>query len=761
MSLRANLGWVLAGTLVCGLCIAGYFSWSLTHLERMQYEVSSHSLTLRELHSISEQLDLLLVSSDLAIGSGETYTAQIAMSLSSDLVQGIERFGIDSSLPFDQRQIERFSRLLIELENQIRQFESYAGQGHDTDRADLLTRFDGTSGELVRTFEDMSVTAQAFATRKSTELAKKRIAFTTYHLLALILYFTANAVIVYWALRRIAWPLETLTCSVDEAMVTGSPLATSFDGPLEMSRLAKHFGRLVAQLEQRVTARTQELLDKTERLEQEVADRKTMQRALELAKERAEKSSRVKSEFLSVMSHELRTPMNAVLGSLSLFRDSGITAEQQKYVDIADESGKALVELLGEILDPDVPVSLVGDFTRLRQILINLVNNAIKFTDEGYVRINISNEPGKERPGLLRFSVTDTGIGVDDSDRTKIFETFTQADSSLSRDHSGVGLGLSICMKLARAMGGTCGMDGTRGQGSTFWFTVALPAPADAIASEDSAISALSDPSPVLIVENGDAFATAWLSEVLTAYRVPFTTVADSEVAMAELTAAKQAGNPYECIIINLQYSGFSEVSSVRQLASSVHELGGRIVALYSTQEHLTEEMVESPLFDSRHCGTVCQNELMKAVLADMEENVTSPPKNTCMPMNAGSNHRASTRILIVEDSLANRLIASAILKNAGFDVDGVGSGTDAIEKLGNTDFDVVLMDLQMSGMDGFEATRKIRNLKVPGSSTPIIAFSANVMEETRQQCREVGMNDFVSKPFVKETLLNKIAQWT
>jgi CheY-like chemotaxis protein len=416
---------------------------------------------------------------------------------------------------------------------------------------------------------------------------------------------------------------------------------------------------------------------------------------------------------------------------------------------------------LSTIVDPDVPVSLVGAFTRLRQILINLVNNAIKFTDEGYVRINISNEPGKERPGLLRFSVTDTGIGVDDSDRTKIFETFTQADSSLSRDHSGVGLGLSICMKLARAMGGTCGMDGTRGQGSTFWFTVALPAPADAIASEDSAISALSDPSPVLIVENGDAFATAWLSEVLTAYRVPFTTVADSEVAMAELTAAKQAGNPYECIIINLQYSGFSEVSSVRQLASSVHELGGRIVALYSTQEHLTEEMVESPLFDSRHCGTVCQNELMKAVLADMEENVTSPPKNTCMPMNAGSNHRASTRILIVEDSLANRLIASAILKNAGFDVDGVGSGTDAIEKLGNTDFDVVLMDLQMSGMDGFEATRKIRNLKVPGSSTPIIAFSANVMEETRQQCREVGMNDFVSKPFVKETLLNKIAQWT
>lgn len=670
MSIRANLSWVLAGTLVCGLCITSYFSWSLIKLERAQYEVSSHSLALRELHSVSEQLDLLLVSSDLAIGSGESYTAQLAMSLANELAKQVSEMGPDGALPHDQRNLDRFEVLLTELGLQINAHESLATQGHDADRSGMLARFDETSGEIVRIFEQMAANAQAYADQKSAELTTRRADSSRQQIMALVLYFLANAVIVFWTIRRIAWPLEELTRSADMAMNDGSEFGTPSRGPVEIVRLARHFGRLVARLEHKVEARTRELLDKTERLEEEVAERKAMHVALESAKESAEKSSRVKSEFLSVMSHELRTPMNAVLGSLSLIRDSGISEEQREYVDIADESGQALIELLGEILDlskieaeefelkkepfsvyevlsttvnmlqwnakekglrlsaqidPDVPATLIGDFHRVRQILINLVNNAIKFTEKGYIDIHISAAQKIGSLESVRFGVTDSGIGIDKTAKLEVFDSFTQVDSSLTREHSGVGLGLAICSKLAQAMGGSCGVESTPGTGSTFWFTVALPIQAEDFEGDDGL------------------------------FRIPW--------------------NP--------------------------------------------------------------------------------------APDRAESLQNNSARILIVEDSRANRLIATAILENAGFEVEGAGSGPEAIDKFQKADFDLVLMDLQMSEMDGLETTRAIRNLPIQSSNAPIIAFSANVMEETRRHCIAAGMNDFVSKPFIKETLLDKIAHWT
>jgi CheY-like chemotaxis protein len=268
-------------------------------------------------------------------------------------------------------------------------------------------------------------------------------------------------------------------------------------------------------------------------------------------------------------------------------------------------------------------------------------------------------------------------------------------------------------------------------------------------------------PSPVLLVENGDAFAAAWISKVLNMHQIPFTTLATSGEAMVELAAAKQGSNPYECTVVPLQLHSSSDDTTASRLASSVHDNGGRIIAAYSEMEFLTEEMVGNRLFDARHCGTVCQNEFLRAVLGDTEKEVEPLLRNPCKTLKTDHEHHAGTRVLIVEDSRANRLIAAAILQNSGFEVDVAGSGAEAIEIFEHTDFDLILMDLQMSGMDGFEATREIRKLKAPKNNTPIIAFSANVMEEIREQCSEAGMNDFVSKPFVKDTLVEKITQWT
>ena len=804
-SIRASLGWVLAGTLLCGLFIASYFSWSFITLERMQYEVSSQSLALRKLDRLSEQLDLLLVSADLAIGAGETYTAQIALSLTGGLTQQILEIGGDDTLPYDKRQLDRFELLLGKLRQQIKAREEIELEGSADGMTSLLKMFDDTSGEIVTIFENLSETAQSYASNKSIHLAERRAGSAREYSIALIIYFLANAVIIFWAFRRIAWPLEELTRKVDTAMESGSALQTSLKGPLELTRLARHFARLVAQLEQKVAERTIELLSKTERLEQEIAERTAVQVALESAKNLAEKSSKIKSEFLSVMSHELRTPMNAVLGSLSLIRSSGITEEQREYVDIADESGKALVDLLGDILDlskieseelnlkhepfsvyevlsttvnmlqrravekglrmsavidPDVPAMLIGDFTRVRQVLINLVGNAIKFTEEGFIKIHLSSDSHDSPEGAVRFSVIDSGIGVEQCTQEDIFDSFTQVDSSMTREHSGVGLGLAICSKLAHAMGGSCGLEAASGSGSTFWFTVALPTRDDIADSNNGFVSVPPDPEPVLVVADIDAFAAEWLCKILKIYGVPFSTVGSGKEATAKFKSAAAGKNPYVCLIVPARNFGHLASTSLRQMASSIREPGGRFIVLSDTKETLISDMIEEGLIDAWHCGTICQYHLIKTILRK-QRTATPLAESSSTPVGDRLLRNGSTRILIVEDSRANRLIATAILQNAGFQVDGAGSGTEAIEKFQQTDFDLVLMDLQMSEMDGFETTREIRSLPTESCGTPIIAFSANVMEETRNRCMEAGMNDFISKPLVKETLLERITYWT
>jgi signal transduction histidine kinase/ActR/RegA family two-component response regulator len=805
-SIRSSLSWVLAGTLICGLCIAGYFSWSFTRLERLQHEVSGHSLALRELQNLGEQLDLLLVSSDLAIGAGETYAAQIAISLSRRLQETVQGIGSRPGLPYDLEPFGRISAFLADIEQQISAEDLLVSRNHDDDRSVLLKKFDATSGQMVQQYEQLLEAAQADTEQKSAFLSSLRASSPRHYTIALLCYFLGNVVLVLWCFRRIVWPLEALTHGVDAAMNGGNELISVAKGPREIDKLAKHFKRLVAQLEQKVTERTRALLEKTKTLENEVAERKMVQQALESAKEVAEKSSRVKSEFLSVMSHELRTPMNAVLGSLSLIRDSDITPEQKAYVEIADDSGKALVKLLGDILDlskiesekltlksdafpvhevvsttvnmlqrraiekglrvsafvdPEVPAMLNGDFGRIRQILINFVDNAIKFTRRGHIDIGVSlDQPGDEMQ-VVRFSVTDSGIGLPKSDYEHIFDSFTQVDSSLSRDQPGVGLGLSICSRLAQAMGGKCGVESTRGVGSTFWFTVSLPTPEDA--GDESHKSPVATRKPVLVVENGENHASGWAADLLRLHDIPHSIAADIKEAEERLNSAVAKGEPYACTIVATPDRDPNFIHALEQFASLTRSLDVRCIVFSDRKLTPTARAIEEWLVEEQSPCCAAQDDLVNKILGQDEKRV-----NKVTETDDASNARivdrtegSLTRILIVEDSEANRLIAAAILRKSGFIVEEASSGFEAIQKCQQHNFDAVLMDLQMSGMDGFEATRAIRRLPSNLSSTPIIAFSANAMEETMQKCVAAGMNDFISKPFVKETILEKIARWT
>jgi signal transduction histidine kinase/ActR/RegA family two-component response regulator len=677
MSVRDYLSWVLVCTVTSGLAIAGYFSWSAIAVERMQYEVTDYSVTLRELDQIGEQLDVLLISADLSIGAGETYTGQIALDLLRGLQTRFSELAAVAAALFEREDVDRVMELLVTLETQLRVQDAVTGGHDDQAHPVLLREFDATSGELVGLYQKLHADLHLHTEVRKDALSQRRENLPLYHLLALGLYLLVSALIVYWCSRRIAWPLEVLSNSAREATEGSTPFHVPTTKLREIVDLGKQFSGLVSGLEHMVADRTHELQEKTRKLEAEITNRKAVQADLEKARLVAEESSRAKSEFLSVMSHELRTPMNAVLGALTLIRDSGIDGVQASYVRIANESGQALLALLGDILDlskiesggvtlneqsfsvtdlvsstldilrgqaeqkglqigcvihDDVPDTCIGDFDRLRQILLNLVGNAIKFTDIGSVNIEVSLEQEALEKNMLRFAVVDTGVGVPQNVRESIFDPFSQLDSSLSREHSGVGLGLSICSHLSAAMGGECGVDSRMGGGSIFWFTAALP-------------------------------------------------VADAGSVEYRVSMRAQSQQP-------LPANSDDGQSAAR----------------------------------------------------------------------AGSGDLCPARVLIVEDSEVNQMIASAIIENAGHHVEVEDSGEGALDRLTREQFDVILMDIQMPGMDGLESTRRIRQLPGPVAETHVIAFSANVLESTVDECISAGIDDFVGKPIDTDTLLSKIA---
>ena len=805
MSIRSYIIWVFTGTVTFGLCIAGYFSWSAQTLQRMQYEVTGQSLALRELRHFGEQLDLLLVSSDLALGSGETYTAQIAVDLSRKQGQLIDSIALNTTLPYDSALLDRIGNLLAALERQIEAQDSVAADHHDRGRNGLLARFDATSGEIVTLFEQVFADAQRHAEQMNERLSVRRSTIPRNHILALILYLVANAAIVVWSFRKIAWPVEELTRSTSTAIADNLPFDPSIRGPREIGRLASSFYQLVQQLEDKVALRTQALREKTESLEREVSERKAVQADLELAKSAAEKSSRIKSEFLSVMSHELRTPMNAVLGSLSLISDSGVNAEQESYIRIAEESGHALMGLLGDVLDiskiesegitlrnepfaladlvnttldmlrarasekglqtsaliyPELPEVLTGDFNRLRQILINLVGNAIKFTERGSVDIDVSLQSRDQDDYVVRFDITDSGVGIAESDQDSIFDRFSQLDSSLAREHAGVGLGLSICSRLVSAMGGECGVDSSERIGSTFWFTIALTGE-QRTASGQGTVVTREPCQPVLIVEHDYAYAAGWVAKLLDTYAIPFTIVADFAGAKAELSSAVCKGIPYGCSVVAVQCVNPHSVEVLEQFACLAHLLENSCIVL-SDEKLPVASYADKGLVDHVHSFCAAQNNLVARIVEGYSGQTKAEPVPT-VPATSAPGVRAQSagaRVLLVEDSEVNQLIAATILRNSGHHVEVASSGNEALQRLEECNCDVILMDLQMPEMDGLEATRLIRGLPGEVSNTPIIAFSANAMEATRDQCSAAGMNDFISKPFVTEQLLAKIAFW-
>ncbi len=578
----------------------------------------------------------------------------------------------------------------------------------------------------------------------------------------------------------------------------------------EMGHLINGFNTMLQKIQQR----DQELTTHREHLEKLVEKRtgkltetnRELQKTvveLERARKKAEAGSQAKSEFLANMSHEIRTPMNGIMGMSDLLFDTELVGKQKRYVQILQRSTEGLLRIINDILDfskieagkltlekldfdlhelvedvveffcdpcnrkglelicairEEVPIAVEGDPDRLRQILSNLISNAVKFTEQGEISITVEVLETSGEEVTLRFRVQDTGIGVAPEKQKSIFSYFSQADGSTTRKYGGTGLGLTIASTLSTLMGGEIGVESGPSKGSTFWFTARLKSRVGKTSIQG--IEPLLGDLHILVVDDNETNRSL-LSDQLASWGIPHHCVQDGEEALRISQQEARRGRPFRIALLDLHMPGMDGLELARALQASAEIPSMNKVLLssvYLDRDHEWEDSGIDSCVKKPFRKSLLYNLIVSTITEQQEGDEPVQPD----PQVEQSLPNSQPRVLLAEDNLVNQELAREILVSLGCEVDTVGTGGAAVKALRNNSYHLVFMDCQMPGMDGYDATRAIRERESAEEEDriPIVALTAHALKEDRQRCLAAGMDDYLSKPFQKKDLAAVLQRW-